>query len=199
MKIDKEAAMKKKIFLVCFICLVSGCSTAFHEDLINTQEETLRERLPQQKFTYPYKGSSRTDVGYLKRSTNQNYTLYVLEGYEFTEEEPRKDVIYNKKNDALWMRIEVFPSNKSVEELNKETKEILRAGFSEVTSLDTHLIHHNLEIEAAYEASDDKSNAYGFLVRKQNHQPTFRLTIFAPKSERELTPFLEMAKTLQNT
>ncbi|WP_129708520.1 hypothetical protein [Priestia megaterium] len=190
--------MKKKIFLVCFICLMSGCSTAFREELINTQEEIPKERLPQQEFTYPYKGSSRTDVGYLKRSINQNYTLYVLEGYEFTEEEPRKDVIYNKKNDALWMRIEVFPSNKSVEELNKETKEILRAGFSEVASLDTHLIHHNLEIEAAYKASDDKSNAYGFLVRKQNQHPAFRLTIFAPKSERDLTPFLEMARTLQN-
>jgi hypothetical protein len=190
--------MKKKIFLVCFICLVSGCSTAFRENLINTQEGTLRERLPQQKFTYPYKGSSRTDVGYLKRSTNQNYTLYVLEGYEFTEEEPRKDVIYNKKNDALWMRIEVFPTNKSVEELNKKSKEILRAGFPKVVSLNMHLIHHHLEIEAAYKASDDKSNAYAFLVRKQNHQPTFRLTIFAPKSERDLTPFLEMARTLQN-
>ncbi|MCM3305593.1 hypothetical protein [Priestia megaterium] len=89
--------MKKKIFLVCFICLMSGCSTAFREELINTQEEIPKERLPQQKFTYPYKGSSRTEVGYLKRSTNQNYTLYVLEGYEFIEEEPRKDVIYNKK------------------------------------------------------------------------------------------------------
>ncbi|MEH7005078.1 hypothetical protein [Priestia megaterium] len=190
--------MKKKIFLVCFICLMSGCSTAFREKLINTQKEIPRERLPQQNFTYPYKGSSRTDVGYLKRSSNQNYTLYVLEGYEFTEEEPRKDVIYNKKNDALWMRIEVFPSNKSVEELKKETKEILRAGFSEVASLDTHLIHSSLEIEAAYKASDDKSNAYGFLVRKQNQHPTFRLTIFAPKSERDLTPLLEMARTLQN-
>ncbi|MEK1830759.1 hypothetical protein AAAC51_22125 [Priestia megaterium] len=92
------------------------------------------------------------------------------------------------------MRIEVFPPNKSVKELNKETKEILRAGFSEVASLDTHLIHHNLEIAAAYKASDDKSNAYGFLVRKQNQHPTFRLTIFAPKSERDLTPFLEMGE-----
>jgi uncharacterized protein YceK len=41
--------MKKKIFLVCFICLMSGCSTAFREELINTQEEIPKERLPQQK------------------------------------------------------------------------------------------------------------------------------------------------------
>ena len=37
--------MKKKIFLVCFICLMSGCSTAFREELINTQEE-----IPKDKF-----------------------------------------------------------------------------------------------------------------------------------------------------
>ena len=151
--------MKKKIFLVCFICLISGAfQLLFVKSLLTHRKKFQKNACHSKNSPILTKGSSRTDVGYLKRSINQNYTLYVLEGYEFTEEEPRKDVIYNKKNDALWMRIEVFPSNKSVEELNKETKEILRAGFSEVASLDTHLIHHNLEIEAAYKASDDKSH-----------------------------------------
>lgn len=112
MKIDKEASYEKKIFLVCFICLMSGCSTAFREELINTQKEIPRERLPQQNFTYPYKGISRTDVSYLKRSSNQNYTLYVLEGYEFTEEEPRKDVIYNKKMMLCGCGLKCFPQIK---------------------------------------------------------------------------------------
>lgn len=92
--------------------------------------------------------------------------FYVLEGYEFIEEELWRDVIYNKKNDVLWMWIEVFLLNKSVKEINKEIKEILRVGFLEVVFFDIYFIYYNLEIVVVYKVLDDKSNVYGFFVWK---------------------------------
>ena len=46
--------------------------------------------------------------GTVVQSDNQNFAITVVAGFELTGEEPNKDLLFNKENDAQSMRIETF-------------------------------------------------------------------------------------------
>ncbi|TYR80857.1 hypothetical protein FZC66_10895 [Priestia megaterium] len=162
-----------------------------------TIEQNQKMRLPEQKFTYQNEGVTEEKMGFLQTSKNQNYTLYVLEGYEFTEEEPRKDVIYYKDNDQLWMRIEILPKDTKWPELKSQTKEMLKAGFNTVSEADSSTLSSKLNIDASFIASNNKMKGQSLLIKAIENRPAMRLTIFTPKETEGLDAFLEMANTIE--
>lgn len=72
-------------------------------------EPALRE--DEASLTYTLNGEQKEEIGYLTESDQQNYSLYKLDGYELTGEEPNKDALYAVENDAVFMRIETISTN----------------------------------------------------------------------------------------
>lgn len=77
-------------------------------------------------LTYTSKGKEYTSETIL--IDEANYTIRILEGYEFTQEEPGKDLIFLQENGSISARIEVISKNDSTfEKLVANTEELMAA------------------------------------------------------------------------
>ncbi len=162
----------------------------------SSDEQTIR--LPEQMMTYENEGMQEEKMGFLKTSENQKYSLYVLEGYTFTEEEPRKDVIYYDANDALWMRIEVLPNNVDWDKIEQEAIKGLEAVSADVQKNSVTSYNEDLSFRSVYSASNDKDRITSYLVKESDKRPAMRLTIFTPVETENVNAFLEMTRSIEN-
>lgn len=162
----------------------------------SSDEQTIR--LPEQMMTYENEGMQEEKMGFLKTSENQKYSLYVLEGYTFTEEEPRKDVIYYDANDALWMRIEVLPNNVDWDKIEQEAIKGLEAVSADVQKNSVTSYNEDLSFRSVYSASNDKDRTTSYLVKESDKRPAMRLTIFTPVETENVNAFLEMTRSIEN-
>ncbi|MGK0698475.1 hypothetical protein ACR3I8_02285 [Priestia flexa] len=153
----------------------------------SSDEQTIR--LPEQMMTYENEGMQEEKMGFLKTSENQKYSLYVLEGYTFTEEEPRKDVIYYDANDALWMRIEVLPNNVDWDKIEQEAIKGLEAVSADVQKNSVTSYNEDLSFRSVYSASNDKDRITSYLVKESDKRPAMRLTILLRLKQKMLMPF----------
>jgi hypothetical protein len=71
-------------------------------------EEVTEERGPEKTLSFSVKGEAKEETATLTNSDEQNYSIYKLEGFELTGEEPNKDSLYLTENDAVFMRIETL-------------------------------------------------------------------------------------------
>ncbi|WP_350020076.1 hypothetical protein [Priestia flexa] len=162
----------------------------------SSDEQTIR--LPEQMLTYENEGMQEEKMGFLKTSENQKYSLYVLEGYTFTEEEPGKDVIYYDANDALWMRIEVLPNNVDWDKIEQEAIKGLEAVSADVQKNSVTSYNEDLSFRSVYSASNDKDRTTSYLVKESDKRPAMRLTIFTPVETENVNAFLEMTRSIEN-
>jgi len=162
----------------------------------SSDEQTIR--LPEQMMTYENEGMQEEKMGFLKTSENQKYSLYVLEGYTFTEEEPRKDVIYYDANDALWMRIEVLPNNVDWDKIEQEAIKGLEAVSADVQKNSVTSYNEDFSFRSVYSASNDKDRITSYLVKESDKRPAMRLTIFTPVETENVNAFLEMTRSIEN-
>ncbi len=89
-------------------------------------------RLLEQNLTYQMNGQEKEETAFLKESDNQDFSLYVLPGYELTGEEPQKDVLYLKEKDTLFMRIELLPADADLNVEIETAKSQLESVSSEI-------------------------------------------------------------------
>lgn len=66
------------------------------------------ERGPERELTYQSGGSEQAGQAMLTESDEMDYSIYVLDGYQLTSEEPNKDVLYWNEDEQVFMRIETF-------------------------------------------------------------------------------------------
>jgi len=69
------------------------------------------ERGPERELTYQSGGSKQAGQAKLTESDEMNYSIYVMDGYQLTSEEPNKDVLYWNEDEQIFMRIETFGSD----------------------------------------------------------------------------------------
>lgn len=69
------------------------------------------ERGPERELTYQSGGSEQAGQAMLTESDEMDYSIYVLDGYQLTSEEPSKDVLYWNEDEQVFMRIETFGSD----------------------------------------------------------------------------------------
>ncbi|KZE38312.1 hypothetical protein AV656_05180 [Bhargavaea cecembensis] len=75
---------------------------------VSEQEEA---RGPERELTYQSGTSQQTSQAKLTKSDEMDYSIYVLDGYQLTSEEPNKDVLYWNEDEQVFMRIETFGSD----------------------------------------------------------------------------------------
>ena len=157
-------------------------------------EQPEAERAPEQALTYEKDGQAVEETGYLKTSDNQNYSMYVLDGYSLEEEEPGKDIIMFSENDKAFMRIEIVPSDMELTTVEDIVKTTAEAISSEATVVEDFQKEGMLKDAVWYKAvtAEDAVN----LILIKGEKP-MKLSIYTPKAEENIEPFLAMAQTIQ--
>ncbi|MFK8793652.1 hypothetical protein [Planococcus plakortidis] len=142
-------------------------------------------------------GHEVTPEGELTISEGQTYQLYVLDGYEFTAEEPNRDVIFLQENDAVFMRVETYyPSDINFDELVSNTQETVQASnpdseLAEFTGYDSSLFTNS----AAYEVETPEGHVTGIAFESDNI--VVRVTIFDHSTVEARDDFIQMAQTIE--
>ncbi|RSK36981.1 hypothetical protein [Bhargavaea beijingensis] len=84
---------------------------------VTDQEE---ERGPERELAYQSDSSQQTGQATLTESDEMDYSIYVLDGYQLTSEEPNKDVLYWNEDEQVFMRIETFGSDTDLKTLTEQ-------------------------------------------------------------------------------
>ncbi|MFS0782506.1 hypothetical protein [Bacillus sp. 1P06AnD] len=142
-------------------------------------------------LTYQSGGQSKTEAAKLMKSSNQNYSMYVLPNFELTGEEPGKDVLYLKDNDNVSMRIQLLDKPDWAQmEQNVPTE------LEDTNKTITHPQESDLQLPNAtvYEASNGTDVVTIYLVK--DSQKPMKLTLFTKADNDVRSAFISMAKTI---
>lgn len=74
-------------------------------------------RLLEQQMTFTINGEESERTAFLQESEENNYSVYVAEGFSYTMEEPNIDQIYFDEDDSQFMRIHTYPKAESEQSL----------------------------------------------------------------------------------
>lgn len=150
-------------------------------------------RLMEKNLTYQLNGETKEETAFLTESDNQDYSLYILPDYELTGEEPRKDVLYFKDNDTLFMRIELLPKDANLEDEIRTAKSQLESVSSDIKEAKPEG-HEWLNDASAFTADNGEDKVSAYLVPQNDW--LLKLTIFTTAKESTEDPFLKMAETI---
>lgn len=129
----------------------------------------------------------------------ETYQMRIAEGFDFTNEEPGKDLIFYKENDQISMRIEVFSTNDSTyDQVVSNTEEYMAAVNEQFKSVDIqNYIKENKKIEkaVAYQAMYENEEVLGIVLEKEN--VIVRLTIFDQEDYDLKDALIKMGLTIE--
>ncbi|MBT2649472.1 hypothetical protein J7E52_22675 [Bacillus sp. ISL-34] len=185
--------------------LLTGCGTTTDENADEPQEDSVKEgnegntsqsdnrnnkvRLMEQNLQYSINGKVKEKTAFLKKSDNQPFSLYVLQQFRLSAEEPGKDIVFLTEDDSIYMRIELLKADVSWDEVEKNVQ-------AQLESISETIRDPSLDIESGtgfeVESGDDVITS---ILLKDEKAPV-RLTIFTKKDRDYRDAFLEMAKTL---
>ncbi|MFF2457271.1 hypothetical protein [Peribacillus simplex] len=191
------------------VFLLTGCGTATDEKTDEPREDTVKEgnvgntsqgdnhdnrsdnkvRLMEQNLQYTINGEAKEKTAFLKKSDNQPFSLYVLQQFRLSAEEPGKDIVFLTEDDSIYMRIELLKTDVNWDEVEKNVQ-------AQLKSISETISDPSLDVEGGtgfeVESGDDVITS---ILLKDEKSPV-RLTIFTKKDRDYRDAFLVMAKTL---
>ncbi|PZX08145.1 hypothetical protein C7437_1011268 [Psychrobacillus insolitus] len=181
------------------------------ENLLPAEADTSVEEVP--KETESKEESTNIDdkstssspeelEGTVVQSDNQNFAITVVAGFELTGEEPNKDLLFNKENDAQSMRIETFKeAGVNITDVTNNLVETLKASNEQAEVIqitDENQLPFNEFIEEAngfqIDTPDGKVSGYTFIKDGM----VVKLTVFDTVDAPALELFVEMAETISS-
>lgn len=181
------------------------------ENLLPAEADTSVEEVP--KETESKEESTNIDdkstssapeelEGTVVQSDNQNFAITVVAGFELSGEEPNKDLLFNKENDAQSMRIETFKEAEvNVTDVTNNLVETLKASNEQAEVIqitDENQLPFNEFIEEAngfqIDTPDGKVSGYTFIKDGM----VVKLTVFDTVDAPALELFVEMAETISS-
>jgi chemotaxis protein histidine kinase CheA len=145
----------------------------------------------QKTLTYENNGQSVSEKATLTSSDNQGYNVYLLDGFTFSAEEPRKDVITSKQNSDSFMRIEMLDENADMAAEEENVKALAQAVNPDNFKKDENIGLANAVSYTAVLGEDETR----FILVKGN--TPMKLSIFTKKDGNPaIAPYLAMAKTI---
>lgn len=172
----------------------SGQNAAEEEAEDATEEDSDSViRINEQNMSYTVNGETNEDTAFLKYSDNQNYSVYVLPGYELTAEEPNKDILYFSENDQVFMRIELLPDDAEWSMIEENMKAQLAVVNDDVQTSEAP--EDEFYKEATFmTAKQDNEKVSAYLIK--NDKLFLKLTLFTKEDQDHEDAFLQMAKTI---
>ncbi|MED3661928.1 hypothetical protein P4476_08535 [Ureibacillus terrenus] len=211
--------MKKLSFLLTSLLLIlalAGCGTAGEqngdsdsakepEEETNAKDEGTAEKEKQadeNDQSVEQKNPAQSENGDPLENANvveeEQYTIQVLDGYELTKEEPGKEVLFLKENDAVFMRIEAVSKNDAAfDDLVKNTEETMAAigQYKPYDLSDALKAHPEISNSAAYISKLDNEQVIGIVYEKNNL--LVRLTIYDQSDYNSTNDFIRMGLSIK--
>ena len=150
-------------------------------------------RAEEQSIQYDLNGESKEETASLQKSDNQQFSMYVLPGFELTAEEPNKDIVMLSENGHIFMRIELLPANADWNAIEENTKSQLEVINPDITMLE--LPNNDFYKDAIAMKTSSKQDIVTAYLIKNSEQP-LKLTIFFEDDADYNDAFLKMAETI---
>jgi len=169
----------------------NGSENTVEEDNKENQTDGAEETL-ETTLTYESNDEEKVGTSTLVNSENQEFSIELLPEFELIAEEPRKDLLILKDNQAISMRIELLP-----EDLDWTVYEDnISIELSNVSDTIYELTDKALLIDNsnAYEAKNAEECVTIYLV-KDSKMP-LKLTMFTTEEQDYRSALVEMAKTI---
>jgi hypothetical protein len=172
-------------------------------DTESKEDETSEEPLFREDetlLTYTLNGEQKEVPGYLTESDEQNYSLYVSDEFGLTGEEPNKDALYSKEDDAVFMRVETISTDDADYEIILDNMmQTLRAvsveeepiAITEEAKLPTG---EGITKAVGYEVPKEIGTITGYVFERNDL--IVRLTIFDRNTANLTDAFLKMGQTI---
>jgi hypothetical protein len=189
--------------------LLTGCGTTADENADQPQEDSVNEenegntshgdngnngnnnkvRLMEQNLQYTINGKAIEKTAFLKRSDNQPFSLYVLQQFKLSAEEPGKDIVFLTEDDSIYMRIELLKADVNWDEVEKNVQ-------AQLKSLSDTIVDPALDVEngMGFEVKSGDDVITSILLKDE--KAPVRLTMFTKKDKDYRDAFLQMALTL---
>jgi hypothetical protein len=170
------------------------------EEETSEKETATEERDTEKTLSYTLDGDTKEETAPLTNSDEQNYSIYKLDGFELTGEEPNKDTLFWEENDALFMRIETISKDDASFEIISENMVQTMAAVSfegepkAITDKNKLPQGKGISNPIGMEVTVDLGTVSGIVFEQGNL--IVRLTIFDRKSANLTDAFLKMGETI---
>ncbi len=158
------------------------------------------QREQQQSLSFSVNEEMKEEVANLTESDEQNYSIYKLDSFSLTGEEPNKDSLYLTDNSAVFMRIETISKDDASFEIiannMMETMFAVNLGKEPVKISDKAKLPQGAGIsnQIGYQLQTDLGNVTGIVFERGNM--IVRLTIFDHHNVDMTDAFLKMGETV---
>ena len=163
------------------------------------QPPAAEERGPEKTLTYSENEEVKEGTAKLTESDEQSYSLYKLNGFSLTGEEPNKDSLYLDANPAVFMRIETISKDDASYEIivenMRETIGAVSVG-KEPVQIDKDKLPKSEGVSKpiGYQTTFELGTVSGYVFEQGNL--IVRLSIFDQKSVNLTDTFLKMGETV---
>lgn len=163
-----------------------------------SQEPVLRK--DELSLSYTHNDVQKEETGYLTASDEQNYSLYKLDGFELTGEEPNKDALYFVEDDSVFMRIETISDQEADYEiiLHNMMQTLAAVSFDEeptkITESNKLPTGEGIENAVGFEVHKEIGTITGYVFERNGM--IVRLTVFDRNSANLTDAFLKMGETI---
>lgn len=173
------------------------------EDKSKDETETSADaetRGPEKELSYSIDDEKKEETAKLTDSDEQNYSIYKLDGYSLTGEEPNKDSLYYDENSAVFMRVETISKDEADYEIIRDTMIESIAAVSigkEPVKIDKQEKlpqGEGISNQIGYESKFELGTVSGMVFEQGNL--IVRLTIFDQNSVNLTDAFLKMGETI---
>lgn len=158
------------------------------------------ERGPDKTLTYSLDGEVKEESAALTDSEEQNYSIYKLDGFTLTGEEPNKDSLYFDDNSAVFMRVETISKDEASYEIIAENMVETIAAVSigkepvKIDQKEKLPQGEGIKNPIGYETSFELGTVTGIVFEQGNL--LVRVTIFDQNSANLTDAFLKMSETI---
>lgn len=195
--------MKKNLFVLSSILTIGllltacGSTNPTDEETAPAPEDAAEEVVQEETDDSVPAADEAEPEGTLTQSDGQNFEMHVLEGYELTAEEPKKDSLYVKDHPAVFMRIETFTPEETDFATAEETMiQTLQAVSPDEEAVEvTDFDGSGYTQSAAWKVPSSEGTVTGIVYEKDDL--LVRLTIFDDSTVNATEEFFAMAKTIK--
>lgn len=160
-----------------------------------TEEEGTKMRLLEQQMTLSINGEETARTAFLQESEENNYSMYVAEGFTFTPEEPYVDQVFYDEDGAQYMRIYTYPKAESEAALIEEQMKGQADAIKGEAAGEWTPEESANEIIGGYETTLSEEQFKTYLYEKNDMY--VRIAIYTKTDSDLEEAFLQMAETIE--
>jgi len=178
--------------------VVEEDTAAVKED--SKEQPAPEERAAQMTLDFSANGEDKEELATLTESDEQNYSIYKLDGYSLTGEEPNKDSLYLDDNSAIFMRVETISKDEASYEVIADNMSQSMAAVSigsepvKIDNSEKLPQGEGISNPIGYETTFELGTVSGYVFEQGDL--IVRLTIFDQDSVNLTDAFLKMGETV---